>query len=167
MPVVGNVRLMILSERVVKNGAGPVTPHANGTTNGANGDEKLVVRWKTCGKSKGRGLDTLFRGLYGRDGTQVSTSKMPEVLGNDAEKGEFSGLFIFEFDGEGRLASHTIEHAQQGGNWEKMTRVVNVTDWLLGRAGWGRKEPEFALGVCEVVDQDPRRRYAKRRQDDG
>jgi len=163
---VGNVRLSILSERVVKNGAGPVTTHSK-PGNGNGGDVKLVVRWKTCGKSKGRGLDTLFRGLYGRDGTQVSSPQMPEVLGDHAEKGEFSGLFIFEFDGEGRLASHTIEHAQQGGNWEKMTRVVNVTDWLLSRARWGRKEPEFALGVCEVEDNDLRRRYDRRRHDDG
>lgn len=149
-----------MSERVVKNGAGPVTKNSR-----PGGDEKLVVRWKTCGKSKGRGLDTLFKGLYGRDGTQVANSKMPEVLGNEAEEGEFSGLFIFEFDEQGRLSSHTIEHAQQGGNWERMTRVVNVTDWLLGRAGWAKKEPELALGVCEVMNHDPRRRFAHKRRD--
>lgn len=162
MPVVGNVRLIIISERVVKNGAGPITNHSK-----TAGDEKLVVRWKTCGKGKGRGLDTLFRGLYGRDGTQVSSAAMPEVLSNGDDKDEFSGLFIFEFDEEGRLASHTIEHAQQGGNYEKTTRVVNVTDWLLGRAGWAKKEPEFALGVCEVLDDDPRRRFERRRRGDG
>lgn len=89
------------------------------------------------------------------------------MLGNEAEEGEFSGLFIFEFDDQGRLASHTIEHAQQGGNWEKMTRVVNVTDWLLGRARWGKKEPELVLGVCEVENDDPRRRFERRQRGDG
>ena len=51
------------------------------------------------------------------------------------EKGkEFTGLFIFDFDGEGRILSHTIEHVQEGGQWEKGVgaKVVGLTDWLLG-----------------------------------
>lgn len=164
MPVVGNVKLIIISERVVKNGSPPATPHSAAK----DSDEKLVVRWKTCGKSKGRGLDTLFKGLYGRDGTQVSSPQMPELLDEEGdEKTEFSGLFVFEFDKEGRIVSHTIEHSQQGGNWEKMTRVATVTDWLLGRAKWRQKEPELALGFCEAHDNDPRKRLQRRRRGDG
>ena len=45
-------------------------------------------------------------------------------------------MFIFEFDEEGRILTHTIENVEEGGNWDKMTRVISVTDWLLGKA-WG------------------------------
>ena len=47
---------------------------------------------------------------------------------------EFTGLFIFEFDGEGRILSHTIEHVEEGGQWERGVgaKVVGLTDWLLG-----------------------------------
>lgn len=78
--------------------------------------------------------------------------KITEFLGGDVrDDEEFTGLFVFEFDEEGRVRRHTIEHVQQGGNWEKMTRVVSVTDWLLGLAkGRGRAEPEVALGFCKA-----------------
>ncbi|KAL2259445.1 hypothetical protein VTK26DRAFT_6889 [Humicola hyalothermophila] len=47
---------------------------------------------------------------------------------------EFTGLFIFDFDREGRILTHTIEHVQEGGQWEKGVgaKVVGLTDWLLG-----------------------------------
>lgn len=160
VPVVGNVRLSIISERLVKNGSAslPSTPPC------ASGNECLVVRWKTCGKTKGRGMGSLYRGIYGK-GDQVD--KITEFLGGDArDDEEFSGLFIFEFDLEGRIVSHTIEHAQQGGNWEKMTRVVNVTDWLLGRTKWKRAEdePGLALGFCDVDQQDPNDQFERDRR---
>jgi hypothetical protein len=46
----------------------------------------------------------------------------------------FTGLFIFDFDNEGKILSHTIEHAQEGGNWEQGVgaKFVGLTDWLLG-----------------------------------
>ena len=51
-----------------------------------------------------------------------------------ASNKEFTGLFIFDFDSEGRILSHTIEHVQEGGQWEKGVgaKVVGLTDWLLG-----------------------------------
>ena len=55
-------------------------------------------------------------------------------------------MFIFEFDEEGRVLSHTIEHVEEGGSWDKVGRVVSVTDWLLGKFG-GRREKELGLGV--------------------
>lgn len=56
------------------------------------------------------------------------------------DKQEFTGLFFFEFDEEGRLVSHTIEHVQEGGNREQGmgARVVGLTDWLLGSLRNGR-----------------------------
>lgn len=49
-------------------------------------------------------------------------------------KKAFTGLFIFDFDSEGRILSHTIEQAQAGNNWEQGVgaKVVGLTDWLLG-----------------------------------
>lgn len=141
VPVIGNVKLFIESERMVKNGAAASLRH-----------EKLVVRWKTCGKSN-TGMGGFYRG-FGGSGEQVD--KVTQFLRDD---GEFCGLFIFEFDDEGRIATHTIEHAQEGGNWEKMTRVVSVTDWLIGLAKGrnGEGSPGYALGYCETSERHGQR----------
>lgn len=87
--------------------------------------EQLVVRWRTIGKR------------MGGDKGGVATR----------EEDEFTGLFIFQFDEEGRIVKHVIEHVQEGGNWEKGVgaRVVGLTDWLLGRMN---KEPEGSLAPC-------------------
>ncbi|KAF2085817.1 hypothetical protein K490DRAFT_74948 [Saccharata proteae CBS 121410] len=138
VPVVGNVKLEILSERMVRNGGFSTASNMR--------HEKLIVKWKTCGKTKGKGVGALYRGISG-GGEQVD--KITEFLGGDAtarDDEEFVGLFVFEFDDEGRIVTHTIEHAEEGGNWDRMTKVISVTDWLLGKA-WGKKEPSgFALG---------------------
>ncbi|KAI9873991.1 MAG: hypothetical protein M1830_010313 [Pleopsidium flavum] len=140
VPIVGNVRLIIQSERMVKNGT---------TSASASGNEKLIVRWKTCGKTKGKGMGALYRGI----GASEQVDKITEWLGGDArDDEEFCGLFIFEFDEDGRVVTHTIEHANEGENWDRMARVVSVTDWLLGKAK-RRKEEEvagLALGYCDA-----------------
>jgi len=109
VPIVGNVQLEILSERMVKQ---PLTfaPRRQGAVG-----EQLVVRWRTIGKSTRWGLN--FGGNGNGDGGK-----------------EFTGLFIFEFDHEGRIISHTIEHVDEDGNWEKGVgaKFVGLTDWLLG-----------------------------------
>ncbi|KAE9982453.1 hypothetical protein BLS_006033 [Venturia inaequalis] len=132
VPVVGNIRLIITSERMVKNGASL-----------SSGDERLIVRWKTCGKTKAS------RGV----GAQVD--KITEWLGSkdDDSDNEFCGLFLFEFDAKGRILTHTIEHVEEGDNWNSAPKVISVTDWLLGKA-WRKKEPEpgLALGYCEVEE---------------
>lgn len=111
VPIVGNLKLEILSERMVKQ---PL--HFSPKRQGAIG-EQLVVRWRTIGKTKGWGLAP-----------------------KDESK-EFTGLFIFEFDNEGRVLSHTIEHVQEGGDWENGVgaKVVGLTDWLLGGMKGGRE----------------------------
>ncbi|KAH7058927.1 hypothetical protein B0J12DRAFT_708847 [Macrophomina phaseolina] len=152
VPVVGNVRLEILSERMARNG-GSSTPGV--------AHEKLVVKWKTCGKTKGKGVGALYRGISGSE----QVDKITEFLGGDAKDDEeFVGLFIFEFDEEGRIITHTIEHAEEGGNWDKMTRVISVTDWLLGKA-WGAKHPAgLALGFCKNEDLYRRRPHSRNRR---
>jgi hypothetical protein len=147
---VGNVKLIILSERMVKAGLK------------STGNERLLVRWKTCGKSrlniKGVGnvnLDGIFGAGSNAFDAPSSASTSSTSSGKSESNKEFWGLFIFEFDEEGRILTHTIEHAEEGWNDEKMTKVVSVTDWLLGKA-WGKREmeesvPGLALG-CDIGD---------------
>ena len=165
VPIVGNVKLVILSERVVPSSSGSdpcfIRNGAvrNNDTNGGNGNERLIVRWKTCGKTKGRGMGGLYRGI----GPREQVDKITEWLGGDArDDEEFCGLFIFEFDEEGRVLSHTIEHVE--GNFDEGKfglggRVVSVTEWLLGRMKNGKKgkEPALALGFQGVKGDRVRR----------
>ncbi|MCJ1232062.1 hypothetical protein MMC14_000011 [Varicellaria rhodocarpa] len=159
VPIVGNVRLTILSERVVKNFTSPFS--SSSSSSSTIGSEKLLVRWKTCGKTT-RGKDKGDGALSSRGSGQVD--KITEWLGGDAhyDDEEFCGLFIFEFDDEGRIVTHTIEHVEEGRGWEgKASRVVTVTDWLLGRAKGKREEegavPGLAWGCCGGEEDEDRR----------
>ncbi|MCJ1312497.1 hypothetical protein MMC25_006171 [Agyrium rufum] len=156
-----DVKLIILNERMIKNGGSSVSsnlhtsPHFPSPSSSqtpqiprSTMSEKLIVRWKTQGKTKGKGVGALYRGI----GAREQVDKITEWLGGELTKDdedEFTGLFIFEFDEEGRIISHTIEHAEEGGNWDKASRVVTVTDWLLGKAR-GRREcvPEEEGGLA-------------------
>jgi hypothetical protein len=123
MPVLGNIKLIILSERMLRTGCG-------GKRNENN--EKLVVRWKTCGKK--------------------------EVNKDGKKEREFVGLFIFEFDDQGRIASHTIEHVEEGNNWDRTSGFISVTDWLLGKARGKNREDEVpGLAFCDLKDRRGRR----------
>lgn len=132
VPVVGNVKLKIVAERMVKNGGGCASADPS--------HERLIVKWETCGKSE-------------KEHGQVSEAveKMTKIVGGSRKPDEkFSGLFLFEFDEEGRIVKHTIEHVEENGQWDKTAKVISVTDWLLGRA-WGRREegaPSLAFAEC-------------------
>ncbi|KAK5660972.1 hypothetical protein OQA88_12347 [Cercophora sp. LCS_1] len=120
VPLIGNVRLEILSERMV---AEPLRSRPAGAAG-----EQLVVRWRTASGS--RLLDFLKNG-------NKTEGEHKAPVGDARAVGEakgFTGLFIFDFDGEGRILSHTIEHVQEGGQWERGVgaKVVGLTDWLLG-----------------------------------
>jgi len=146
VPIVGNVKLEILSERMIKN--------LNGN---GHRSEQLVVRWKTCGKTKGKGTGPLYKGI----GASEQVDKITEFLGGgkgEDDSKEFTGLFIFEFDEEGRIVSHTIEHVQHGGNWDKGVgaKVVGLTDWLLG--GLRGKGDEGGGTPCPAFWGEERRR---------
>ena len=164
IPVIGNVKLEILSERMYRNGAGT---GSGGDSAGSMRQERLVVRWRTCedGKTKAAGGSGGAGSIYGRlrksqAGSGDGQGGRPQNGDKDDDQ-DFSGLFLFEFDEHGRILSHTIEHAQEGGNWDKMPRMINVTDWLLEKA-WGKKldeAPALALGYCDV--QQDRSRYLK------
>lgn len=145
MPLVGNVELVIISERMIRNGG--------------SREEKLVVKWKTCGKTSHRdGTGGIYRGIgiSGKDpverilgfvnGTKAKKDGVEEKRREEEE--EFCGIFVFEFDEKGRVVKHVIEHAEEGGDWDRMTRVVSVTDWLLGVFN-GKKKEEMSLAWCE------------------
>ncbi|KAF2660179.1 hypothetical protein K491DRAFT_589669, partial [Lophiostoma macrostomum CBS 122681] len=145
VPVVGNVKLEIVSERMIKNG-GMSTP-ANVR------QERLIVRWKTCGKSKKQSGPV-----------SEAVEKITKIVSRSSEQEEeFSGLFFFEFDEEGRILSHTIEHSEESGNWDKTAKVISVTDWLLGRA-WGKKaeEPSPSLAFVRAEQRRPYREKKER-----
>lgn len=128
------MKLKILSERMVKNGCTSTPAHLR--------SEKLVVKWETCGKSEKK------ESVHVSDVVEKITSI---VAGKRRANEEFTGLFLFEFDEQGRIVSHTIEHTEEGRHWEKTAKVISVTDWLLGRA-WGRREegtPSLAYARCE------------------
>ena len=157
--MVGNVKLKILSERMYKNGGGSGNDSARSTR-----QERLIVRWRTCKNDESNvtadGAGPLYRGLYRNQASDDGRSKTSQHGDKDNDH-EFSGLFVFEFDEHGRILSHMIEHSQEGGNWDKMPRMINVTDWLLQKA-WGKKldeAPGLALGYCEV--KQDQLRYTK------
>ena len=136
VPVVSNVQLEILSERMVKPPSRSYSTQSSSTR-----QEQLIVRWRTKGKTKNKGIAS-------RENVDKITQWLGGGKGED-DRQEFTGLFVFEFDEEGRIVVHTIEHVQEGGNWEKGVgaRVVGLTDWLLGgmRNGQWRGEEEGPL----------------------
>ncbi|KAK2018740.1 hypothetical protein LZ32DRAFT_599008 [Colletotrichum eremochloae] len=124
LPLVGNVRLSIISERVTKQPLhfAPLRPGAI--------PEQLVVRW--CAPDKKNGSAAAAAATA----ASPSTTGEAEARATAAGGGDkaFTGLFVFQFDAEGRILSHTIETVQEGGDWEKGVgaKVVGLTDWLLG-----------------------------------
>ena len=162
MPLVGNVKLIVLSERIVKGSGGyPIE-----RSDCRSVDERLIVRWKTCGKTKGKGMGALYRGI----GASDRVDKITEWLGGDArDDEEFCGLFIFQFDEEGRILTHTIEHADDSAHWEKTSKFVSITDWLIGKVNGKGKEkiPELAWEFADDRAIRHRHRRMLDRHDNG
>jgi hypothetical protein len=46
---------------------------------------------------------------------------------------DFQGVFLFEFDEEGRVAKHVIENMEED-DGENLAGVITVTEWLLRKA---------------------------------
>ncbi|KAK5270348.1 hypothetical protein LTR99_005732 [Exophiala xenobiotica] len=163
VPIVGNVKLKIVSEKIVRTGYA-FPGHSDDQSTDASA-EKLVVRWKTEPKQNNTGSGS--SNLSASTATQTNEMShgginrgISKLLGGDKpifnlNKGDdFAGLFIFTFDSEGRIASHTIEHADEDSGFDKTSKVVTLTDWLLGKARWGRakeKEEELVPGLAMRV----------------
>ncbi|KAI5253462.1 hypothetical protein E4T42_02859 [Aureobasidium subglaciale] len=132
VPVVGNVKLTVVSERMIR--------HGGNNSSSSLRDEKLIVKWKTCGKARNKDSPAVYRGI----GANEQVERITNVLGKSKEDEEFCGLFIFEFDDQGRIVKHTIEHADEGSGSERTNRVVSVTDWLLGKLKPEEQVPSLA-----------------------
>lgn len=176
VPLVGNVKLQILSERIVRAGTVPdphLYAHTNtqGGNNGDCGDERLVVRWRTerthssntpspsstsrsGSSSASERPDTSAGSAVDSDSeSKTGTNKgLSVLLGGDApifklsRDDEFTGLFIFSFDEEGRVLTQTIEHAEDARGWERTAKFVTLTDWLIGKAR-GSLDPAPPAGL--------------------
>lgn len=155
-PIVGNAKLQILSETMARTGF-ISKPRDEYSSLSGIGEEKLVVRWKTRGKddksttsSTTMASSSSSQGVSSKNGTGINRS-LSLLLGGDkpiftlSADNEFTGLFVFTFDGEGRVADHTIEHADEGSGTDRTSRVVTLADWLLGRVGRGRSKEEEQL----------------------
>ncbi|KAK6071309.1 hypothetical protein SCUP515_07920 [Seiridium cupressi] len=142
VPIIGNLKIEILSERMTTEPL-QFSPQRTGAY-----PEQLVVKWRTAGKSKENPALT-----------EQGEQKLDEVLSGaqrkDSKK-EFTGLFIFEFDKDGKIISHTIEHVDQSGEWDSGVgaKVVHLTDWLLGEIR-GR-QPQAPCPMFETTDDDRR-----------
>lgn len=140
VPIVGNVKLEILAERMTSE---PLTflPRRPGAL-----PEQLVVRW--CEKRKPAATGT---GAVQQSGGIASSLGIRRGVD---PKTAFTGLFIFDFDKEGRILTHTIEHADASGNWEKGmgAKFVGLTDWLLG----GIRNPGDPLPIFEQLNKKRR-----------
>lgn len=193
VPIVGNVNLQILSERIVR--AGTVLD-PNNTYDGDCRDERLVVRWKTeprreennnqqsstasalssisaiesdiespfeadqkanpkANHHKDKDRDTLEQETTSLSESKIGMNKRLSVLlGGDSpifklsNQEQFTGLFIFSFDEEGRVASHTVEHADDANGWERTPKFVTLTDWLIGKARGSLEHPGGTAGLA-------------------
>ncbi|KAJ5092709.1 hypothetical protein N7456_008570 [Penicillium angulare] len=167
VPLVGNVKLQILSERIVRAGTVLDPEHAE---HHDCGDERLVVRWRTEPRTDSRpfhesrstpeeqrspsnpvqvaGTETgaaspphHTNGHLSSSSAKKSTnSGLSVLLGGEepifklSKEEQFTGLFIFSFDEEGRILTHTIEHADEADGWDRTAKFVTLTDWLIGKA---------------------------------
>lgn len=158
VPIVGNVKLRIVSEKIVRTGLAYAIPEEAIEGEQDLSAEKLVVRWKTEPKSNGNGNPEAAQSTTSNGNINRGLSKL---LGGDKpifnlNKGDdFTGLFIFTFDSNGRIASHTIEHSDESNGYDKTSKVVTLTDWLLEKVKWGRnKEQELIPGLAMRVCRD-------------
>lgn len=114
VPIIGNVKLEILAERMTSEPLTFLPRHPNAIP------DQLVVRWCEKRRAPEEPSSGIARSLRFARGADPSKA--------------FTGLFIFDFDREGRILTHTIEQIQESGNWEKGmgAKFVGLTDWLLG-----------------------------------
>ncbi|KAL4898392.1 hypothetical protein BDV59DRAFT_3470 [Aspergillus ambiguus] len=162
LPLVGNVKLQILSERIVRAGT-VLDPDGTGED---SGDERLVVRWRTEPRREGDASSPPPPSQA--ESTNGANKGLSVLLGGDtpifklSKEEQFTGLFIFSFDEEGRVASHTIEHAEDAGGWDRTAKFVTLTDWLIGKARGSLDpagEPGFAMQGCfDIRGRRERRR---------
>jgi Mitochondrial protein up-regulated during meiosis len=151
VPIVGSTKLQIVSEKIVRSGFVSI-PQPDGSN--VLSEEKLVVRWKTEKRKNGQAATDAARSTSVNDNGGINRG-LSALLGGDRplfqlSDSEFTGLFIFSFDNDGRILTHTIEHADENNGFDRTSKMVTLTDWLLGKAR-GRQEEEAlvpGLAIC-------------------
>ena len=139
--------------------------YSSGTAAAKQPNERLIVHWKTSSRSEpdkslsARSTKAVYRGIGPREQVNRFMEWLSNPTGLGRQEEEFCGLFIFEFDEEGRIMTHTIEHAEESGGAEKASRVVNLTDWLIGRA---RATREKTPDLVWVVNGEKRQEFSRR-----
>ncbi|EKV13021.1 chromosome segregation protein (SepB) [Penicillium digitatum] len=172
VPLVGNVKLQILSERIVRAGT-LLDPTHHGSHHDC-GDERLLVRWKTEPRTDSRpfhGPDssntnsTTSKTAPSSQNSHLSASTnstnkgLSVLLGGEepifklSKEEQFTGIFIFSFDEEGRILTHTIEHANEADGWDRTAKFVTLTDWLIGKAR-GSLDPAANAGLAMATGQN-------------
>ncbi|KAJ5927428.1 hypothetical protein N7516_009201 [Penicillium verrucosum] len=171
VPLVGNVKLQILSERIVRAGT-LLDPTRHGAHHDC-GDERLLVRWKTEPRTDSRP----FHGPTSSNTNSTTSKTAPSqnshlsastngtnkglsvLLGGEepifklSKEEQFTGIFIFSFDEEGRILTHTIEHANEADGWDRTAKFVTLTDWLIGKAR-GSLDPALNTGLAMATGQN-------------
>lgn len=117
----GNTTLQVVSERMLVG-------------------ERLRIRWRAASSSSSSPFSSsAVRLPDGSEGNGSSSSmeekeKKQERGGTTAVgRGEFSGIFLFEFDDAGRVCKHVIENCEED-EGEKVPGVITVTEWLIRKA---------------------------------
>ncbi|KAJ5959098.1 uncharacterized protein N7479_006248 [Penicillium vulpinum] len=173
VPLVGNVKLQILSERIVRAGT-LLDPTHHGDHHDC-GDERLLVRWKTEPRTDSRpfhGPDSSTANSTNPSKTMPSSENnhlsastngtnkgLSVLLGGEepifklSKEEQFTGIFIFSFDEEGRILTHTIEHADEADGWDRTAKFVTLTDWLIGKAR-GSLDPAVNAGLAMVTSEN-------------
>lgn len=162
VPLVGNVKLHILSERIVR--AGTVID-ARPSNENDRGDERLVVRWRTEARNEHNGAQNgPNRQAASTEGRNKGLSVL---LGGEtpifklSKEEQFTGLYIFSFDEEGRISTHTIEHADDADGWDRTAKFITLTDWLLGKARSSMDPsagPGLAIQGCDSLSSNQTKR---------
>jgi hypothetical protein len=165
VPLLGNTKIQIISEKIVRSGfiTAPQPTDSNGL-----GEEKLVVRWKTEKRKNGNHATEHTAQSTTTAGNGGINRGLSALLGGDrpllsAAESEFTGLFIFSFDHDGKIATHTIEHADENNGLDKTSKVVTLADWLLGKAKGRNQEEAFVPGLAICREEWARERRARGR----
>ncbi|CAP98426.1 hypothetical protein EN45_015000 [Penicillium chrysogenum] len=171
VPLVGNVKLQILSERIVRAGT-LLDPTHHGAHHDC-GDERLLVRWKTEPRTDSRPFHGPASPNTNSTNSQTAPSQnshlsastngtnkgLSVLLGGEepifklSKEEQFTGIFIFSFDEEGRILTHTIEHADEADGWDRTAKFVTLTDWLIGKAR-GSLDPAANTGLAMATGQN-------------
>lgn len=77
--------------------------------------ERLRIRWRAEARDGGKQQGGIRKGT------------------TEVEEGEFSGIFLFEFDEKGRVCKHVIENSEED-DGERLAGVITVTEWLIRKA---------------------------------